>query len=305
MRIRDFFFRNLLAKIFSLFFAVLLWGVVIGEKHAQVQLTVPLDLVNIPDKAVVISDVPPNVAVQVQGPRTLLRTIQGRDIRRNVDLKGIGVGWTTIRILPDSIPVPRGIEVLRVTPATLDLKLEPVREVRIPVAPQVTGEPAKGYRVEGVSVEPLKVLLKGGDSELSGLAGVRTRPVSVAQASTDVEERVGFEMEGLHLLEVTPAKAWVRVKILPIIMERSLENVSVRIIPPEAKVSVEPAKIRVFLKGPMELLEGVKEMDLQATVDVQGFEPGKRSVTVGITAPQGIQVVGTDPPRVDVTVQIN
>jgi YbbR domain-containing protein len=159
--------------------------------------------------------------------------------------------------------------------------------------------------VEGVAVEPTRVLLRGGDSEIGGLAGVRTRPVSVAQASTDVEERVGLEMEGLHLLEVSPSKVWVRVKIIPLVMERGLDGVAVRLLPPEAKASVSPAKVKVFLKGPTELVEGLKEMDLQVTVNAQGVEPGKHTVSVGVVAPEGIQVVKVEPPRVEITMESN
>jgi YbbR domain-containing protein len=303
MRLRDLFFSNLLPKVFSLLFAVLLWGIVIGEKHAQIQMNVPLDLVNIPEKAVVVSDVPSSLSVQFQGPRTLLRTLQGRDIRRRIDLKGMGVGWTTIRILPDSVPVPRGVEVVRVTPATLDLRLEPLKEVRLPVTAQVVGDPPKGYRVEGIAVEPARVVLKGGESELTGLGGVKTRQVNIAQATTDMEERVGLELEGLHLVEVSPNKVWVRVKLSPIVGEKAVEGVAVQMAESGGKASVHPERVRVHVKGPIEILDGVKEMDIQAKVNGQGLGSGSHTVTPSILVPQGIQVVGVEPPTVEVKVE--
>lgn len=303
MRLKALLLNNLMAKVFSLVFAVVLWAVVIGEKHGQLQLTVPLELINIPEKAVVVNDVPSNLSVLVQGPRTLLRTLSGRDIRRTVDLRGVGVGWTTIRILPDSLPVPRGVEVIRVTPATLDLKLEPLREVVLPVVPQLTGDVARGYRIEGVSVEPPKATLRGGESELVGLSGVRTRPVSVAQASADVEERVGLELEGLHLVGISPAKVLVKVRVVPLQMERTLDRVPVRLAQPEAKAQVEPQWVRVVLRGPLELVEELKESELQATVSVQGLSPGKHTLAVAVGAPQGIRVTKVEPARVEVTIE--
>jgi YbbR domain-containing protein len=305
MRIRDLFFSNLLAKAFSLFFAVLLWVVVIGEKHAQIQVNVPLELANIPDKAVVISDIPTSLSVQVQGPRTLLRAMQGRDIRRTIDLKGIGVGWTTIRILPDSIPVPRGIEVLRVTPATLDLKLEPVKEVRLTVSPQVIGETARGYRVEGITVDPAKVVLKGAESEIGTLAGVKTRPVNIGQGTTDVEEKVGLELDGLHLVDISPSKVWVRVKVVPIVAEKAVEGVSVQSSVPEVKATIQPDKIKVFVRGPLDVIDGIKDIDLQATVNLQGLEAGTHQIAPAIIVPQGVQVLRSEPPRLEVIVDAN
>jgi YbbR domain-containing protein len=302
VRLRDLLFRNLLAKVFSVVFAVVLWAVVIGEKHGQIQMNVSLDLVNIPEKAVVVSDIPTHVAVQIQGPRSLLRTLPGRDIRREVDLKGVGIGWTTVRLLPESIPVPRGMEVLRVTPAALDLRLEPLKEVRLPAAAQFTGEPAAGFRVEGAAVEPPRVLLKGGEGELAGLGGVRTRPVNVAQATSDVEEKAGLELEGLHLVEVSPPKVSVRVKIAPIQMERILDDVQVKAAPGEGRATLVPDRVTVLVKGPMNTVQGLKEGDLQAVVNLQGLEPGGHRVPPTVTGPQGVRVLRVFPPTVEAAV---
>lgn len=303
MRLRALIFENLMAKIFSLLFAVVLWAVVIGEKHGQMQLTVPLELINIPEKAVVVSEVPSSLSLLVQGPRTLLRTLSARDIRRTVDLKGIGVGWTTIRILPDSVPVPRGVEVIRVTPATLDLKLEPLREVALSVVAQLTGEVARGYKVESISTDPPKVVVRGGESEVMGLSQVRTRPVSMAQASSDLEEKVGLELEGLHLVSVSPAKVSVKVKIVPLQMERAIEGVAVRAAQQEVPLTVEPKEVRVLVKGPLHIVETLKETDLQATVAVQGLSTGKHTLAVSVGAPQGVRVTKVEPSRVEVTLE--
>ena len=100
MRVRDLFLRNLPVKLLSLFFALVLWGVVIGERKAQVQLNIPLELVNMPEEAVLVTDVPANISVVVRGPRTLIRTLPGRGIRKSIDLKELSVGWTAIRIPP-------------------------------------------------------------------------------------------------------------------------------------------------------------------------------------------------------------
>ena len=55
-------------------------------------IDVPLDLLNIPGNAVVVNEYPANISVQVQGPRTLLRSLTTRGIRRTIDLTDIGVG---------------------------------------------------------------------------------------------------------------------------------------------------------------------------------------------------------------------
>lgn len=303
MKIRDFLLSNLAAKIFSLVFAAVLWAAVVGEKQGQIQLITPLELANIPDKSVVVSDIPTGITVQVQGPRTLLQTLPGRGIRKVLDLKGMGVGWTTFRILPESIPMPRGIEVIRVTPSTVDIKLESLIEVRLPVSADVVGEPAKGYTIAGSTVEPSKVLLKGGEGELRGLSGVKTRQVSVSQANADVEAKIGLALDGLHLVEVNPASVLVRVKIAPVVGEKVVAGIPVRATPSRMRTWLEPAKVQVVLEGTAVLLEGIKEGDVQVKVSLQGLDPGRHKVAPSVTAPQGVKVVKVEPALLDVKVE--
>jgi len=137
-----------------------------------------------------------------------------------------------------------------------------------------------------------------------GLSGVRTRPVSVAQATSDLEEKVGLELEGLHLLGVSPAKVSVRVKVVPLQMERSIDNVPVLVAQQEVKALVEPKEVRVIVKGPLDLVEALKESDLQATVSVQGLSGGKHTLAVSVAGPQGVRITRVEPARVEVTLDL-
>jgi YbbR domain-containing protein len=304
MKVRDLLFRNFLTKIVSLLFAVILWFVVIGEKQAQIQLDIPLEVVNIPGGMVLVSDIPSIISVQVQGPRTVVRTLTGRGIRKSIDLKGMVVGWTTIRILPDSIPLPRGIEVLRVTPSTLELKLEPALEVNLPVSPQVSGDPPRGYRIQEIVVDPPEVVLKGGEGELRELKAVKTQPVNVSEATTDVEEKVGLELQGLHLLDASPTKVWVRLNITQVLVERKLEGVPVQWSPSDImKTTVQPDKVLVVVKGPVEIIDDIRVMDIQVSMELEGLEPGDHRVSPTVAAPDGIRVVDVEPSMLKVSVE--
>ena len=303
MRIRDFFLRNLLLKIFSLLFAVALWVVVIGQKQAQIQLDIPLEVVNIPQGVVLVSDIPSSISVQVQGPGTLIRTLTGLGIRKSIDLEGMGIGRTTISIPPDDLPVPHGIEVIRVTPSTLDLKLETSLKTTLPVNPQISGDPPRGYRIDQIIADPPEVVLKGGEGELSGLSEVKTHPVNVSQATTDVEERVGLELEGLHLARVSPATVWVRLKISPILAERALEGVPVRVSSSEMETIIQPDKIKVVLRGPVEIIEEIKTMDIKVTAKLDELEPGDHRIPPDIAVPDGIEVVDVEPSILNVRLE--
>jgi YbbR domain-containing protein len=213
MRVKELLLNNLPVKLLSLFFAVVLWVVVIGEKQAQVQLQIPLEVVNIPSGSIVATDIPSKISIQVQGPRTILMTLGSRGIKKVVDLKGIDVGWSTIRILPDSIPMPRGVEVVAVSPSSFEIKLEPLVEKRVSVVAQIVGRPPEGYMLLGASVEPPYVKIKGGETELKELEFARTLPIKVNDLRKEARFKTGLELEGLHVRDVTPREVEVRVRV--------------------------------------------------------------------------------------------
>ncbi len=60
----------------------------------------------------------------------------------------------------------------------------------VPVQAVITGQPAPGYTVTGVSTSPESVLLLGPTSVLSDTTAVRTQAISVAGASSSLKESV-------------------------------------------------------------------------------------------------------------------
>ena len=255
MKIKEFLFSNLLIKVFSFLFALMLWAVVIGEKQAQMTIDVPLDLLNIPGNAVVVNEYPANISVQVQGPRTLLRSLTTRGIRRTIDLTDIGAGWTTFRILPGSIALPRGAEVVRLTPSTVEIKLESVVEVHLPVVPDWGAGPPDGMAINGkIPVDPEKVVLVGAAGELRNLQEIKTQPITLTPEMAETEEvevRAGLQLEGLHLKSVNPSTVILRVRLVKIMAERAVDNIPVKVVGNDVKAKIEPSKIRLYIKGPI------------------------------------------------------
>jgi YbbR domain-containing protein len=119
-------------KLLSLVFATALWVFLVVEDKGEAVYTVPLDLKNVPPGAEVTALGAEAVAVRVQGLRHVLSRLDERELHATVDLRGARFGDVLVRIRPEDVTVPRGVEVLRITPAQVRATLDPV----VPAAPR-------------------------------------------------------------------------------------------------------------------------------------------------------------------------
>ncbi len=180
--------HNLGLKLLSIVLAVILWALVVGEQKVDVVMTTPLEL-NLPDNLALVNDPPDTVEIHLRGPRTLVTTLSRRDIVPNVLPARYAEGENIIQLRRDAIRVPRGIQVMDVTPPRIRLVLEPIVEREVEVQPRVEGKPADGFTLRRVTAFPARVRLIGPASELRRVTRVTTQPVNLdgRQASFSVQ----------------------------------------------------------------------------------------------------------------------
>lgn len=171
--------ENWTLKLISLIFAVVLWMFIMGERRLEVGYRVPLELQNIPAELMVANEIPSLVDVRVSGPRTLLMKVSPNDISIVVDLADLQPGLTTFKRLEERLNLPSGLRVTRLSPSFIDLKLERIKQKRVPVKIALTGEPLQGYQVGRVSAVPGRIVIEGAESELKSVSEVTTDPVDL------------------------------------------------------------------------------------------------------------------------------
>lgn len=124
---RDYVLHNWYLKLLSLLLAFLLWSVITGEPPAEVGFTVPLELRNVPPGLFVAGDVPASVQVRLHGPAALMRRLSPSSIIVAIDLANRKAGDHAFSMTPQDVVVPYGVRVVRISPATVRLRLEPAR----------------------------------------------------------------------------------------------------------------------------------------------------------------------------------
>ncbi len=205
--------ENWVLKLVSLIFALILWFFVMGERKLEVGYSVPLELENLPPGLMIASDLPTTIDVRISGPRTVLMNLHPRDINISVDMEGLPPGPTSFRRLEERINLPSGLRVTRISPAAIDMRLERVRQKRVPVEPVLTGAPQQGYRITDVLVIPAQVTVEGAENELRDINRVATAAIDVEGVRESLSLSVPLNFQGDFTSLINHSTVEVRITV--------------------------------------------------------------------------------------------
>lgn len=244
--------------------------------------------------------------VTVSGPESLVALVD--HVVAEVSLTGLRVDVTQdrVRLQPRDA---RGGEISRVSVSpetssvTVDLEQREF-SLEFAVTPPVTGQPASGYNLGAILVEPRVVVVTGPLDvlqSLDALRGLATEEVSVADASDDVTRTTQVVLpEGLRIdgsptvrvtVDITPARGEFTYLVVP-----QVRNIG------EGLAATPAEPIRVTLSGDVPVLQSLGPESIVAIADAQGLGPGFHALSLNITPPAGTTLVSADPQALGVAI---
>jgi YbbR domain-containing protein len=312
-RIRDIFSRdryrkrgllqNPGIKLISVFCALVLWFFVVGEEKAEIGLTIPVEIVNIPANLMIVNDVENGIDARVSGPRSLIRQVANQRLSKTIDLAKAGPGLISFPIGPESLPLPRGVRVIRVRPTSITIFLERVTRKTVSVQPVLVGEPAPGYTVARVMIEPPQVSVSGPESELAELSRVWSRPIDVSGLTSSVRRPVGLDFKGYHLSAVSDVPVEAQVEVEERVVTREFRDVPERVVGGEHPYTVEPPRANLLVMGPMNAVRDLEVgQGLDVTIDISGLKPGHYLRKALIRLPLNTTLVQSEPKQFEVDI---
>lgn len=156
-----------------------------------------------------------DVNVRLIGSNRAIRELNPSLVTVQVDLPQRQEGAVTVNLSKENVLVPQGLEVVSIEPNTIRVDLEREVTQRVPVIPQLVGQPAEGATVEEPEVFPNQVLVSGPASMVRDLESLSTREVRLDGRTTTFEETVTVVTTNPLIQIVQPTTVSVRVPITP------------------------------------------------------------------------------------------
>lgn len=272
--IKGAFVENLGLKVLSAILALTLYLLINTDREREISARVGVSY-SLPDDRVLVSERLDEVRVTIRGPWRRLRRFDEREVERvNLDLRT--TTSSELVLTKDLVTVPTGLTVTSISPRTVRVAFEKRVEKKVEVSAMISGEPAHGFTVAEVKVEPASITVRGPEGAMRTLSLVRTRELRLDQHNASfVSELPLLAPEGVELQGASSVLARVRIeeqlatqRMAGVAVEVRGEGVDL------ARVKLSLAKVDITLTGPLLDIEQTRSA-LKAHVKVNATDIGK------------------------------
>ena len=204
---------NWFLKIFSLVLATMLWITVASETSSEIGLEVPLEYRNIPAQLEITDDTTNRVEVRLRGSPNLIKEVTPKEVSTNIDLSSMKPGEIAFPLTSRNVQAPFGAEVVRVNPSRVRINLERTISKMVAVVPTIQGQPARGFEVGKVLLNPSRIRVEGPESRVNHLDSVSTQPILVDGKRANILQSADLDVPDPQVRLQRPATINIRVEI--------------------------------------------------------------------------------------------
>jgi YbbR domain-containing protein len=243
--------------LLAIVLAVLVWLVAERQINPLEERTfpnrIPATLQNVPLGMITYDEGPRSASITLSAPKSVWDNLTPDRVAAYVDLGGQQPGTLE---LPIHVKVDdRSIQVVKVNPANVRLKLEPLVETPLPISVNVAGDPALGFAQRPLVSNPATATVRGPASYVRQVAVVAGQ-LSIQDARSTVTQTINLaarsrEGQSVPYVTVIPSNTQIVIPLQPL---GGFRDLSVKIdlrdtVAPGylmTNVSVEPQVVTVF-----------------------------------------------------------
>jgi YbbR domain-containing protein len=164
-----------------------------------------------------------------------------------------------------------------------------------------SGDPAFGYRLLNIGVDPPSVLVEGPPEVVNELTSLQTEPIDITGLTESFIQQATLALpEGITLDQ--NQEIFVTIGIEPIMStDTRRQEVEVLGLNEDLEAQLDPDHVGVVLFGPLPALGSLVSNDVRVTVDLIGLNAGQYSIEPEVDIPdRGIEVRSVEPSAISV-----
>ncbi|MFL7838143.1 MAG: YbbR-like domain-containing protein [Candidatus Promineifilaceae bacterium] len=163
------------------------------------------------------------------------------------------------------------------------------------------GDPAYGYQLLNISVDPPSVLVVGPPDAVNALTSLQTEPIDITGLTEPIIQPATLDLPDGVTLDQNQ-EIFVTIGIEPILSsDTRRREVEILGLEEDLEAELNPERVSVVLFGPLPVLDSLVSEDVRVTVDLFDLEPGRYSIEPEVDIPdRGIQLRSIQPRAVTV-----
>ncbi|MEX2607088.1 MAG: CdaR family protein [Kiritimatiellia bacterium] len=300
-------FHHYKLKAMALVLAILSWGIVKQiTNNDKVINEVPVRI-TFPDGWAIRDKDSNSVQITFRGTREDLLMLDTQTVQVQVDLRDEEFeAEKTITLRPRQVAYTgSNARITSIQPGTLHLQLGKEGQKQLPVLVSQAGSPPEGIKLEAAEAEPGLVTLIGAADLLDNINALQTAPLNLSDKIQSFEQRLDVVLPNPEWVgRVVPSRVLVKVTLAGATIERRFSDIPLMLTQPAGsqhpmRLSADPARVDVFLRGSPQLLDELDTRRIQAFVSAQSaVSVDGTARKVNVLVPAGLEVLGVQPDTV-------
>ena len=203
--------------LLAVLIALVLWGMAHGSSSIERGFDIPVVIHDLPERLVVTDLSADVVNIRLLGSRAALRDIDPSQIEYALAVGDAhaGVAVFEVDLTPLEGRLPRNVRIVSRSPASLEVKFESRSRKSVKVRPDLEGEPAPGFVLTQVEVDPPRVWLQGARTDVLRLSEVVTETIDMNGLDQPTEREVKLSLGAGRVWMEESGSVKVKLQIEP------------------------------------------------------------------------------------------
>ncbi len=304
MKIFRWITNNFWTKVSSVCLAILVWLYVSGEQNMDVVHEIPVQL-KLPKDSLLVHISRPSLRVTLRGARSIVQNLDPEKIQYSRDVSSnIQPGNITFVVSEKDMILPKFVSAVNFMPSQITLSIDSVAEKELAVEPQLSGTPMEGFKVDGVSVSPASVRIKGPSTILKRSSKIGTQQVDLTGRNRSFFQKVG--LSSISNGQESDILVEVYVRIREEVEQKTFENHPIKVLQSANQnwdTVLEPPKVKIVLGGNKEILSKITSSEITIFLDIADLKPGTYELPIQATAPKEVTILSITPANIKVQVK--
>lgn len=178
----------------------------------------------------------------------------------------------------------------------VDVFVNILKEKEIPVSVNSVENPPNGYQTGEIALSQEKVKIIGTKEALAEITKLEVNgAIDISNQTKDVTKEIDLNQylpEGVKISGDSKIEVTIRIdKLVSKTYAIKASEIEVKNLKDGERVKFSDKEIKVTLRGEKEVMKEITKEDMNASVDLEGYEKGTVTVPVSITIPDGTELV--------------